>query len=89
MTCYQEKTVDRYSEYYCLDCQTAADQAAEFAVREGHDVGAARKHALEGRSPGAMDHKHPLMPFDRFSSAALEERLKIEPGSLEDPRRGR
>lgn len=81
------KDSDRYSEFLCAPCQTASDEAAEHATREGQDIGTARRTALSRLAPGSMVGKHPGMLFDKINTTALEQREQVIPGSTTDPRR--
>ena len=85
--CGNAKEPDRYSEFLCLSCQAASDEAAEFASREGQDVGTARRTALSRLAPGSMSHKHPGMLFDKIDTTRLSAREQAVHGSETDPRR--
>ena len=86
--CYSAKPLARLGQYLCSDCEEAANQATEYATREGGDASMARKNALLSRAPRPFDNKHPSMHFERFSTYAMDKREAIERGSLEDPTRG-
>lgn len=87
--CYGPKGTSHLSEFLCEACTQAGNEAAEHAVRSGKSVSEARSHALLGRTAHPMINKqHPAGLFDRVNTQAFEERLALEPGSLDDPRRG-
>ncbi len=87
--CGAPKDPDRYAEYYCMDCETANKEARVYAARNGLDVAATAREALAARAHsntrGRMD---PRGAFSRIQTGALDQRLSIEPGSTNDPRRG-
>lgn len=89
MNCNNDKPVERYADFYCEGCASAAREAEEYAAREGLDAGSAKRVALEARRAGPLDHKHPIMDLTAIRTRAYEARLSIDPADLRDPRRGR
>jgi hypothetical protein len=75
---------------WCDDCMKAVNEARGKAATEGTDVGQAQRSALwqRGHDPhrGRADSRTRVqrVQFDEYLN-----RIAIQPGSPEDPRRGR
>lgn len=84
--CGADKT--DYECPWCAECMKDVNEAREKAAREGTDVGQAQRSALwaRGHDPhrGRADSRTEVqrVQFDSFV-----DRLSIQPGSTEDPRR--
>jgi hypothetical protein len=78
------------SNPWCDECFKAVNDAREKAASEGADVGQAQRTALwqRGHDPhrGRADSRTRVqrVQFDSFLN-----RIAVEPGSADDPRRGR
>ena len=85
--CMRMKDPSEYGNYYCSACETAKSEAREYATREGLDVGSVVRKALAARVGSAMEKNDPRAIFDRVDLTAMGDRMAIEPGAFNDPRR--
>jgi len=80
-----------YGSRLCGTCSSVKNEATEGAKRENKDVEVEVANALMTRKDlrRRTAHADSRTPIQRIQRAELEERLKIERGSVNDPRRAR
>jgi hypothetical protein len=89
LNCGNAKEPADYANNYCSLCDARIKEHVEHAVKTGGDVAAARREALMERAHNSSRNRpDPRGYVPRVDTTAFEERLKVEPGSLQDPRRG-
>lgn len=87
--CGNSKDPSDYANNYCIQCDARVKEHVEHAVKTGTDTDAARREALMERAHNAARNKpDPRGYTPRIDTSAMDARLNITPGSIDDPRRG-